>query len=425
MELFGLADCNNFYCSCERVFHPDLQNKPVVVLSNNDGCIIARSEESKALGIKMGEPFYQVKDMLEKNHVAVFSSNYNLYGDMSRRVMSLLSTYTPKLDIYSIDEAFLDLSGMGNSDHLTTYCKQMVKTITKGTGIPISLGIAPTKTLAKMASKFAKKYKGYQGVCLIDTDEKREKALKLFPVEDVWGIGRKHAKKLAYHGIHTAWDFTQRTEIWVRKELTITGVHTWKELRGESCISVEELPHKKSICTSRSFPGIGLDRLVDVEEAVANFATICSRKLRESHIVCSSITIFAHTSQFRLDIPQHYIHHSINLDVPTNDMQELVSIAVKALRENWKEDGILYKKAGVIVWNICEDKAIQGDLFDKVNREKQTALSKAIDEINHKNGHNTIRMAVQGYNKNWHLKNEYISKQYTTNLKDIIIAKAK
>lgn len=425
MELFGLADCNNFYCSCERVFHPDLRNKPIVVLSNNDGCIIARSEESKALGIKMGEPFYQVKDMLEKNHVAVFSSNYNLYGDMSRRIMSLLSTYTPKLDIYSIDEAFLDLSGMGNSDHLTTYCKQMVKTITKGTGIPISLGIAPTKTLAKMASKFAKKYKGYQGVCLIDTNEKREKALKLFPVEDVWGIGHKHAKKLAYHGIHTAWDLTQRTENWVRKELTITGVHTWKELRGESCISVEELPHKKSICTSRSFPGIGLDRLVDVEEAVANFATICSRKLRESHLVCSSITIFAHTSRFRLDVPQHYIYRSINLDVPTNDMQELVSISVKALREDWKKDGFLYKKAGVIVWNICEDKAIQGSLFDEVNREKQAALSKAIDEINHKNGHNTIRMAVQGYSNNWHLKNEYISKQYTTNLKDIIIAKAK
>lgn len=425
MELFGLADCNNFYCSCERVFHPDLCNKPVVVLSNNDGCIIARSEESKALGIKMGDVFYQVKDILERNNVAVFSSNYNLYGDMSRRVMSLLSTYTPKLDIYSIDEAFLDLSGMGDSDHLTIYCKQMVRAITKGTGIPISLGIAPTKTLAKMASKFAKRYKGYQGVCLIDSNEKREKALKLFPVEDVWGIGRKHAKKLAYHGIHTAWDLTQRSENWIRKELTITGVHTWKELRGESCISVEELPHKKSICTSRSFPGIGLDRLVDVEEAVANFATICSRKLRESHLACGSITIFAHTSRFRLDVPQHYIYRNINLDVPTNDIQELVSISVKALREDWKEDGCLYKKAGVIVWNICEDRAIQGNLFDEVNRKKQAALSKAIDEINHRNGHNTIRMAVQGYSKNWYLKNEYISKQYTTNLKDIIIAKTK
>ena len=211
MELFGLADCNNFYCSCERVFHPDLIGKPVVVLSNNDGCVIARSEESKALGIKMGDVFYQVKDKLEQNDVAVFSSNYNLYGDMSRRVMSLLSQYSPKVDVYSIDEAFLDLSGMGTPEQLTDYCRKMVRHIGKGTGIPISLGIAPTKTLAKMASKFAKKYKGYESVCLIDTDEKREKALNLFPVEDVWGIGYRHSKKLEYVGVRTAWDFTQKS----------------------------------------------------------------------------------------------------------------------------------------------------------------------------------------------------------------------
>lgn len=425
MELFGLADCNNFYCSCERVFHPDLRLKPVVVLSNNDGCVIARSEESKALGIKMGEVFYQIKELLEKNDVAVFSSNYNLYGDMSRRVMSLLSTYTPKLDIYSIDEAFLDLSDMGDPGHLTDYCKQMVRDITKGTDIPISLGIAPTKTLAKMASKFAKKHRGYSGVCLIDTEEKREKALKLFPVEDVWGIGHRHAKRLAYYGIRTAWDLTQRSESWIRKELTITGVRTWRELHGESCISIEELPHKKSICTSRSFSGIGLDRLADVEEAVANFASACSRKLRDGHIACGSITVFTYTSRFRMDLPQNYICQNVHLPVPTNDMRELVSVAVKALRTGWKEGGYLYKKAGVIVWNTCPDKAIQGNLFDEVDREKQAALAKAIDEINRKNGHNTIRMAVQGYNKNWHLKNEFISKQYTTNLKDIIVVQAK
>lgn len=425
MRLFGLADCNNFYCSCERVFHPDLRNKPVVVLSNNDGCIIARSEESKALGVKMGDVFYQVKDILEQNQVAVFSSNYNLYGDMSRRVMSLLSTYTPKLDIYSIDEAFLDFSGMGTPEYLTTYAKKMVKDIIKGTGIPISLGIAPTKTLAKMASKFAKKHKGYEGVCMIDTEEKREKALKLFPVEDVWGIGHRHTKKLAYHGIRTAWDLTQRSESWIRKELTITGVRTWKELCGESCISIEELPHKKSICTSRSFSGIGIDKLADVEEAIANFAAACSRKLREEHIVCGAITVFAYTSRFRMDVPQNSIYQNVHLTVPTNDMQELIAIAVKVLREHWKEGGYHYKKAGVIVWNICEGNAIQGNLFDQVNREKQAALAKAVDEINRKNGHNTIRVAVQGYGKNWHLKNEYISKQYTTNLKDIIIAKAK
>ena len=426
MELFGLADCNNFYCSCERVFHPDLIGKPVVVLSNNDGCVIARSEESKALGIKMGDVFYQVKDKLEQNDVAVFSSNYNLYGDMSRRVMSLLSRYSPKIDVYSIDEAFLDFSGMGTSEQLTDYCKEMVRYISKGTGIPISLGVAPTKTLAKIASKYAKKHKGYEGVCLIDTDEKREKALKLFPIEDVWGIGYRSVDKLVYHGVKTAWDLTQKSESWIRKELTVTGVRTWKELRGVSCISIEELPHKKSICTSRSFAEQGLNKLADVEEAIANFAAQCARKLRGQHTVCSSITVFAHTSRFREDLPQNYIYRTINLIVPTNNHQELVSTAVKILRGDWREgDNYYYKKAGVSVWGICRDNAVQGNLFDTVNREKQAALAKTIDAINRKNGHNKIRVAVQGDEKGWQLKREYISKQYTTNLDDVIVVKVK
>ena len=426
MELFGLADCNNFYCSCERVFHPNLIGKPVVVLSNNDGCVIARSEESKALGIQMGTPFYQVKELLEQNDVAVFSSNYNLYGDMSHRVMSLLSRYSPKVDVYSIDEAFLNLTGMGDSEQLTEYCKKMVRHIIKGTGIPISLGIAPTKTLAKMASKFAKKHKGYEGVCLIDTDEKREKALKLFEVGDVWGIGHRSMEKLNYYGIKTAWDLTKKSESWVRRELTVTGVRTWKELRGESCISIEDLPHKKSICTSRSFADQGLNRLSDVEETIANFAAQCSRKLREQHTVCSSITIFAHTSRFRQDLPQSYIYQTANLTVPTNDHQELVATAVKILRANWKEeDYYVYQQAGVIVWGISRDNAIQTNLFDTVNREKQAALAKAIDAINRKNGHNKIRVAVQGNEKGWQLKREYISKQYTTNLDDVIVLKVK
>jgi DNA polymerase V len=426
MELFGLADCNNFYCSCERVFHPDLIGKPIVVLSNNDGCVIARSEESKELGIKMGDVFYQVKEKLEQNGVAVFSSNYNLYGDMSRRVMSLLSRYSPKIDVYSIDEAFLNLSGMGTSAQLTEYCKKMVKHIKKGTGIPISLGIAPTKTLAKMASKFAKKYKGYEGVCLIDTDEKREKALKLFDVADVWGIGHRSVDKLNYYGIKTAWDLTQKSASWIKREMSVTGVRTWKELRGESCISIDELPHKQSICTSRSFAEQGLNKLADVEEAVANFAAQCSRKLRQQHTVCQSITIFAHTSRFREDLPQNYIYRTIQLQVPTNDLQEIVSMAVKALRNDWKEgDSYFYKKAGVIVWGISRDNAIQTNLFDTIDREKQAALAKAIDEINRKNGHNKIRVAVQGNEKGWQLKREYISKQYTTNLNDVIVLKAK
>lgn len=421
MELFGLADCNNFYCSCERVFHPDLNGKPVVVLSNNDGCVIARSNEAKALGLKMGDPFYQVKNVLEQNRVAVFSSNYNLYGDMSKRVMSLLSQYTPKLEQYSIDEAFLDFSDM---DDLQEYGREIVRKVGKGTGIPISLGIAPTKTLAKVASKFAKKYKAYEGVCIIDHEEKREKALKLFEVGDVWGIGHRNVKKLEYYGIRTAWDFTQKSAAWIRRELALPGLRTWKELRGESCISVEGLPHKKSICTSRSFPGTGLDKLADVEEAVANFAAACCRKLREGHIACGSLTVFSYTSRFRTDIAQDYLSADIHFPVATNDLQEIVSASVKGLRRFWKGDGnYLYKKAGVLVWDIHRENEIQGNLFDTIDREKHRKLMNAIDEINRKNGHNTIRIATQGYSKAWHLKNEYISKQYTTNLDDVIVLK--
>ena len=420
--MIALVDCNNFFVSCERVFRPDLRNTPCVVLSNNDGCVIARSNEAKALGIKMGAPFYQVRQLLEDNGVAVFSSNYVLYGDMSRRVMTLLSACTPKLDIYSIDEAFMDMSGMGNPEELSVYAHDIVKYITRGTGIPISLGIAPTRTLAKMASKFAKKYKGYHSVCMIDTDEKREKALKLFDIADVWGIGRRIAKRLKSIGVETAWDFVQKSEAWVRRELTVTGVRTWKELRGESCISIEDLPNKKSICTSRSFPDEGISDLGLMEEAVANFASQCSRKLKEDGTVCGAMSVFAYTIRFRNDLPSDYTHFNVYFPVPTNDMMELVSTAVKVLRENWKTDGrcYYYKKAGVVVWNTCSDNAVQGDLFDVVDREKRASLTKAIDEINRKNGFNTVRLAVQGYDMKWGLKREHVSKRFTTNINDII-----
>lgn len=424
MMFFGLADCNNFYCSCERVFHPELRDKPVVVLSNNDGCVVARSEESKRLGIKMGVPFYQVRELLEKNGVAVFSSNYNLYGDMSRRVMSMLSSFFPKINVYSIDEAFLDLSEIKDVGSIAELSRKAVKLINRGVGIPVSLGIAPTKTLAKMASVYAKRHKGYKGVCIIDTEEKRENALKLFSIKDVWGIGRKHSKRLEYYGVKTAWDFVQRSEAWVKKEMSITGVRTWKELRGESCIEMEDEAYKKSICTSRSFPDQGLNKIEDVEEAVANFASKCSKKLREQHTVCATIVVFAYTSRFRENMPQSYINEMVNFEVPTNDVQEIVSKAVVALRKAWKSGSYYYKKAGVIACNISDDKFIQANLFDTVDRERQAALSKMLDEINKRNGEDTVRVAVQGYGNNWHIKNEYISKQYTTNIKDIIIVKA-
>lgn len=291
----------------ERVFRPDLTGKPVVVLSNNDGCVIARSEEAKALGYKMGDPFYQVKEKLEAEGVAIFSSNYTLYGSLSNRVMSMLSHYSPRIDQYSIDESFFEADESiakvffreHTEDHPTLFNKITIDELSekpdsllhrygskisadvlRAVGIPISVGIAETKTLAKIGSKFAKKYKGFQGCCLIDTDERRHKALSLFPVEDVWGIGRQIARKLDYMGIRTAAQFADKKESWVRSHFNITTLRTWKELNGESCISIEELPQKKSICTSRSFANEGITDKNVIEEAVANFAVRCTEKLR-------------------------------------------------------------------------------------------------------------------------------------------------
>lgn len=372
--MFALVDCNNFYCSCERVFNPALRTSPVVVLSNNDGCIIARSNEAKAMGIAMGTPFYQVKDMLERNKVAVFSSNYTLYGDMSRRVMILLSEFAPDVSQYSIDEAFVDLSGFGSGDMLREYGMKIVRAIGKGTGIPVTMGIAPTRTLAKVASKYGKRFKGYHGVCLIDTDDKRIKALQGLDVADVWGIGRRSVSKLNYYGVHTAYDLVQRSESWVRKMLTISGVRTWRELHGESCIDIEELPQKKSICTSRSFADEGLSELGHLEEAVANFASACSRKLKQQHSCCGAVTVFAYTSRFRTDVPRRAINHTSVMTVPTNDLRELVSTAVDALRSQWPADTCRFKKAGVIVWDICPDTAVQTYLLIRLTVQSRPDL---------------------------------------------------
>lgn len=422
-KMIALVDCNNFYCSCERVFNPLLRDKPVVVLSNNDGCVVSRSNEAKAMGIAMGVPLYQIRGLLEAGNVAVFSSNYNLYGDMSRRVMMLLSDFTPDLTQYSIDEAFLDLSGFGEGEQLVAYGRKIVSTVERGTGIPVTMGIAPTRTLAKVASRYGKKYRGYHGVCMIDTEEKREKALRGLKIGDVWGIGRRSIDKMHYYGIATAWDFTQKSEGWVRRQFSVTGVRTWKELRGESCISVDDMSQKKSICTSRSFPEQGLSELSAVEEAVANFAAECVRKLRGQHCCCSAITVFAYTSRFRSDVPRHTINRTVHLLVPTNDLQELVSAAVGALRADFCSD-CLYKKAGVLVWNITPDNAIQTNLFDTIDRPRQARLSAAIDAINRKNGYNTVKVAVQGTDgKAWHLKCEHISKRYTTSLDEVIVVK--
>ena len=424
MELFGLADCNNFFVSCERVFRPDLNGKPVIVLSNNDGCVISRSNEAKSLGIKMGIPLFQIRKEIEKYDISIFSSNYVLYGDMSRRVMSLLSCYTPKLDQYSIDEAFLDFSDMGDTDQLHKYGQEIVKIVGKGTGIPISLGIAPTRTLAKVASKFAKKYKGYHGCCIIDTDEKRKKALELFEVGDVFGIGRKMKEHLSKYGVRTAADFTRLDGEWVRSVFSITGYRTWRELHGEACISLDELPAKKSICVSRSFANEGITDRRQLEEAVANFASDCARKLREQKSLCQQMTVFAFTSRFRTDQPQDFINHNIRLEISTNDSSEIIKRAIEGLRANYRNGNFAYKKAGVILWDIISDNNVQGNLFDTRDRSKISALQHTIDNINRRDGLGTVRNAIQGNDLRKNIKREHLSRQYTTNFDEIMNIKA-
>lgn len=417
--MIGLVDCNNFYASCERVFNPQLRDKPVVVLSNNDGCVIARSNEAKALGLKMGDTFFEVRDLLERHNVAVFSSNYALYGDMSRRVMTLLADMTPGIEQYSIDECFIDLDGISD---IPSFGHDVVRAVGKGTGIPVTMGAAASKTLAKVAGRFGKRYKGYGGVCVIDTEERRVRALQLTDIADVWGIGRRSAAKLVAGGVVTAWDLAQKSESWVRRRLGVVGARTWRELNGDDCIDIGELPQKKSICTSRSFPGTGLSQLSDVEEAVANFAASCAAKLRRQHSLCRAVTVFALTNSHRLDLRQHTVNRTLLLAVPSGDTQEIVAAAVKIIRQDTLR-GCLYKRAGVIVWDICPDNAVQTDLFDTVDRERRARLTQAVDAINSRAGRNTVKVAVQGFSKAWHMKNEHISRQYTTNTDDILRVK--
>lgn len=415
--MFGLLDCNNFYASCERVFNPSLNGVPVVVLSNNDGCVIARSSEAKALGIPMGEPAYKLKELIERNQVAVFSSNYVLYGDMSGRVMSILSSFVPEMEVYSIDEAFLHFDGFEKID-LKEYGEKIVQTVTRGTGIPVSLGVAETKTLAKAANRFAKKYPAYKGVCIIDSDEKREKALKLLDIEDVWGIGRRISKKLRYYSINTAWDFTQRTKSWVRHTLGVNGERTWLELRGTPCLEMDRPASKKSICTSRSF-GERLTTYEPIAEAVANFAASCGEKLRRQRSQAAVLMVFLHTNPFAENQPQYSNQVVIQLPLPTSDTPELIRHALHGLKSIFAE-GYRFKKAGVIVSEITPERPMQLNLFDERDREKFQRVMLVMDSLNASYGRQKVKIAAQGFDRKWKLKNEKLSPCYTTRLADVM-----
>ncbi len=418
--MYGLIDCNNFYASCERVFNPLLAGKPIVVLSNNDGCVVARSNEAKALGIAMGAPIFKMKELLDKHPVHVFSSNYTLYGDMSHRVMTTIASMVPDLEIYSIDEAFLGLDGYELHD-LKSLGEKIVKTTIRNTGIPVSLGIAPTKTLAKVANKFAKKYPQYNSVAVIDTEEKREKALKLFPIEDVWGIGRRFTQRLQYYSIHTAWDFTQKSKSWVRKEMGVVGERTWSELRGIPCFELEVQSAKKSICTSRSF-GHRLTQQKPIAEAVSNFAASCGQKLRKQKSLASNLLVFIHTNPFNKALPQYYNQILIQIPAPTNDSSELIQFALAGLEKIFKE-GYEYKKAGVIVGDISPHLPRQGSLFDERDRSKYAKAMKVMDSLNDRYGLQKIRLASQGFGRKWKMKNEKLSPCYSTQLREIIEVK--
>lgn len=419
--MVGLIDCNNFYASCERVFQPSLNGKAIVVLSNNDGCVIARSVEAKLLGIPMGEPAFKLKELIESNQVAVFSSNYVLYGDMSHRVMTTIGAFVPEMEVYSIDEAFLFFDGFENIN-LNDLGGNLVRTVIRNTGIPVSLGIAPTKTLAKVANKFAKKYKNYKGVCVIDNEEKREKALKLTKIGDVWGIGRQYSKKLEYYSVNTAWDFTQRSKAWVRQQMGVVGERTWLELRGVSCIETESPKSKKTICTSRSF-GEKLTTIEPVSEAVANFAAACAEKLRAQKSTAAMVNVFIHTNPFAPNQPQYYNQITLKLPVSSNDSTELIEYAIRGLKAIFKE-GYKYKKAGVIVSEITPERPLQADLFDTRDRSKYKKAMLAMDKLNASYGRQKVKIAAQGFDRKWKLKNEKLSPCYSTNLKDIFVVKA-
>jgi len=415
--MYALIDCNNFYASCERVFNPSLVGKPVVVLSNNDGCVIARSNEAKQLGIPMGAVAFEYRYLFERCQIYVFSANFVLYGDMSNRIMNILSDYSPNQEIYSIDECFLDLSGM--LVDLTEYGLNMRKHVFNWTGVPVSIGIAPTKSLAKVANKIAKKFTERTGGCyVIDSDEKRIKALKWLPVEDVWGIGRRNAKKLKAIGVNKAYDFCQLSKTWVINNMTIVGSRLQDDMNGIPTLEMEPIEKKQSIATTRSF-----DRdyrtFDEVRERVSTFAVSCAEKLRKQHSLCKTIQVFIQSNRFKEDDEQYSNGIVIKLPFPTNSSIELVEFTLKGLKQIYK-DKIGYKRAGVILMDFVQDNEYQQSLFFNTN-PKHIPLMETIDRLNEKFG-NKVRLASQD-NKTHKMKQERLSKRYTTDINEIIKVK--
>ncbi len=415
----ALIDCNNFYASCERIFNPRLIGKPIVVLSNNDGCIITRSAEAKELGIKMGEPYFKAKKIIDKNNVRVFSSNYSLYGDISQRVMETLARFASDVEIYSIDEAFLGLNGFENYE-LSKYCKYIRRTIKQWVGIPVSIGVSTTKTLSKIANNLAKKNKEYEGVCILKSCFDINEALKLTPIEDVWGIGRRLSIFLKKYKINTAYDFNQLDKGWIRKNMGVVGEKTFLELCGVSCIELELIPSdKKSCCVSRSFSK-PVEKIDDLEESVSSYGTRVAEKIREEGLVAESMSIFVLTNYFNRKEKQYSNSIKLQLPYPTNNSIKIVKRALEGIRKIYRE-GYRYKKAGVILYGLTKAKQTRG-LLD-YDRENSDSIMNTLDRINERYGSSTIRLASEGVEKSWRMRRESVSPCYTTRFDDLVEAK--
>lgn len=419
----ALVDCNNFYASCERVFNPKLNGRPIVVLSNNDGVIIALSEEAKALGIKMGEPFFKVEPVIKKNKVSVFSSNYTLYGDMSARVMTTLEKFSPEVEIYSIDEAFLNLTGIEISNQ-TEYLRKIRTTIKKWLGLPVSVGMAPTKTLAKLANRLAKKKKEYDGVLNLFDFDNLEPFLGMIEVEDIWGVGRQYSALLHRNNIHTALDLAKADQKWIKKRMTVVGLRTQMELNGIPCIDLEHNPPaKKSIVSSRSF-GEYLTKIDDVKEAVSYFVARASEKMRSQGSACQIIHVFIRTNPFN-NSPQYYNSAEVRLPYPMNGTNELLPFANQALKKIFR-DGYYYHKVGVLLMDFVQTNNMMVSLFDPPNRINQIKATELMDKVNKKYGREALYYAAAGMKerRRWQMKRELLSSRFTTNWKDLPEVKA-
>ncbi|OQX75064.1 MAG: hypothetical protein B6D61_11095 [Bacteroidetes bacterium 4484_249] len=417
-NIFALVDCNNFYTSCEKIFYPALEGKPVVVLSNNDGCIIARSTEAKALGIKMGVPAFEISETIKKNSVHVFSTNYALYGDISQRVMNTLTRLAPEIEIYSIDEAFLDLSGIPTKQ-LILFGNRIKQTVLKWTGIPVSVGIATTKTLAKLANHIAKSKPEFNGVFNMLNHPEAKEILKSFDIKDIWGVGEKYTQFFKRNNIYSAYDLKSADENRIKEHLGVMGQRLVLELRGTVCYPLDVNPDtKKEICTSRSF-GHAIEKYEELEQAVTSYVSKVAIKLRKQKSLAQSLLIFIMTNKYAKG-PKYVNYKIIKLPVPSHQTTDLIHYAVIALKKLYKK-GYKYKKAGVIVSDVIPADSRQTALWQEPETEKNKKLIEIIDKINEKAGIEKIKFAIQGTEKTWQMRQENLSPHYTTRWSDILV----